>query len=96
MACLPEQTPRNTDFSAVAAILRKLCKAPLADLAPDTCLDELPDMDSLRVLQVVALLEEQFGVEIDAASVDRMSSLGDVLHALDTAKRGHGPAGGGT
>jgi acyl carrier protein len=80
-------------FDAVAATLRKVCQSPLPGLGPDTHLDELPGMDSLRVLHVVAMMEEQFGVEIDVTALERMYQVKDVLDAVRTAKRGSDSAG---
>jgi acyl carrier protein len=74
-------------FDAVAAAVRKICQHPLPGLAPETYLDELPGMDSLRVLHVVAMMEEQFGVEIDVTALDHMYQVRDVLHAVRTAQR---------
>jgi acyl carrier protein len=74
-------------FDAIAAVVRKICQHPLPDLAPDTHLDELPGMDSLRVLHVVAMMEEQFGVEIDVTALDHMHQVQDVLRAVRAAQR---------
>jgi acyl carrier protein len=73
-------------FDAVAAALRGICQNPLPDLTPETHLDELPGMDSLRVLHVVAMMEEQFGVEIDVGALDRLYQVQDVLRAVSTAQ----------
>jgi acyl carrier protein len=81
------------EFDAVAAAVRKVCQHPLPDLTPETYLDELPNMDSLRVLHVVAMMEEQFGIEIDVAALDNLRQLVDVLNAARTAKRGPESAG---
>jgi acyl carrier protein len=76
----------------VTAALRELCRLPLPNLSADTTLDELPDMDSLRVLHFIVLLEERFAVEIDVAGPDRMSSVRDLGCALGTAMRAAGGA----
>jgi acyl carrier protein len=81
------------EFQAVAATLRRLCQDPLPELTPDTHLDELPGMDSLRVLHVIALIEEQFGIEIDVAALDRMYQIQDILHAVRVAQGVAGTAG---
>ena len=81
-------------FDAVAAIVRRVCQHPLPELAPDTYLDKLPNMDSLRVLHVVAMMEEQFGVEIDVTALDSMRQVMDVLNAVRAGKRV--PDGAGT
>jgi acyl carrier protein len=73
-------------FDAVASALRGICQNPLPDLTPETYLDELPGMDSLRVLHVVAMMEEQFGVEIDVAALDRLQQVQDVVRAVGMAQ----------
>jgi acyl carrier protein len=50
-------------------------------------------MDSLRVLHVVAMMEEQFGVEIDITALDRMYQVQDILHAVRAAKPAPDSAG---
>jgi acyl carrier protein len=44
-------------------------------------------MDSLRVLHVIAALEEQFGVQIDVAALDRLYRVRDVLDAVIAAEK---------
>lgn len=94
---MPDPGAFGPDFTVVAATLRKLCRHALPDLAPDTHLDDLPGMDSLLVLHVVAAMEETFGVEIDVAALDRLHRVEDILHAVraaqNAAARGPGPAG---
>ena len=77
--------PDEIAFDAVAAAVRKVCQHPLPDLAADTYLDELPNMDSLRVLHVVAMIEEQFAIEIDIAALDNLHQVQDVLNAVRAA-----------
>ncbi|MDR3534320.1 MAG: acyl carrier protein [Rhodopila sp.] len=73
-------------FATIASVLRNLCKDPLPDLALDTRLDELPGMDSLKSLHALALMEEQFGVEIDVAVLDyHLEQVQDVVHAVCAA-----------
>ena len=78
--------PSDTEFTTVAAALRKLCQAPLPDLSPDTYLDELPGMDSLRMLHAIASIEEQHGIEIDVAALDQMYRVQDIMNAVRSAQ----------
>jgi acyl carrier protein len=80
-------------FDAVAAAVRKVCQHPLPELAPDTYLDDFPGMDNLRVLHVVATIEEQFGVEINVTALDQMRQMLDVVNAVRAAKPGSASAG---
>jgi len=81
-------------FDAVAAALRSICQNPLPGLSPDTHLDELPGLDSLRLLHVVAMMEEQYGVEIDVAALDRLYQVQDVLQAVRAAQTATADGGG--
>jgi acyl carrier protein len=73
-------------FDMVAATFRHVCQHPLPELSPDTYLDELPGMDSLRVLHLIAAWEDQLGVDIDVAALDRLYQVRDVLDAVLAAK----------
>jgi len=59
----------------------------LPDLTPDTWLDELPRMDSLRMLHVIAMLEDQLGVEIDLAILEHMRQVRDIEAAVRAARK---------
>ena len=56
---MPDNTRYDAEFDAVAAALRRLCRDPLPELTPDSYLDELPRMDSLGVLHVIAMMEDE-------------------------------------
>ena len=66
-------------------LLCRLCEQPALDLTPDTVLAEVPGIDSLRQLQAVAELEEHFGVEVDVAALDDLTTVGDVIAAIAQA-----------
>jgi acyl carrier protein len=87
--------PSDVEFATVAAALRKLCHDPLPDLSPETYLDELPGMDSLRMLHAIASIEEQHGIEIDVAALDGMHQVRDVMSAVRAAQSATLPNGGG-
>ncbi|MEJ0019564.1 MAG: acyl carrier protein [Acetobacteraceae bacterium] len=87
---MPDHPAQDAEFAIVAAALRSTCGAPLADLAPETHLDELPGMDSLRVLHAVAAIEETFAVEIDVAALDRLRTVGDIVTAVRAARNAAG------
>ena len=78
--------PSDAEFATVAAALRKLCQDPLPELSPDTFLDELPGMDSLRMLHAIASIEEQHGIEIDVAALDQMYRVQDIMNAVRGAR----------
>ena len=48
----------------------------------ETKLDDVPGIDSLRLLQAVARLEETFRVEIDVVTLNHLETVRDVLDAI--------------
>jgi acyl carrier protein len=48
---------------------------------------DLEALDSLRLLEAIALTELRFGVQIDTAGMDRLTTVGDVVGAVLTAAR---------
>jgi acyl carrier protein len=87
--------PSDAEFTTVAAALRKLCQDPLPGLSAETYLDELPGMDSLRMLHAIASIEEQHGIEIDVAALDGMHQVQDVMNAVRAAQTAALPNDGG-
>ncbi len=80
----------SSPFDLVAGALRTLCRDELPGLTPDTYLDELPRMDSLRMLHVIAMLEDRLGVEIDVAILEHMHQVRDLEAAVRTARNAAG------
>jgi acyl carrier protein len=39
-------------------------------------------MDSLRLLETLALAEEHYGVEIDTRKIETIATVGDIIAAL--------------
>lgn len=78
----------ENDFAAVATLLRGLCKDDLLHLAMQTRLDTLPGMDSLKSLQAVALLEEQFRIQIDLEALDRpLRTVEDIVKLVRAVRQ---------
>jgi acyl carrier protein len=56
------------------------------ELAIDTLLDDIPGIDSLRLLQAVAHLEQHFRVEIDVVDLDDLHCVRDIVNAISAAR----------
>ncbi len=76
-------------FAALAPILRRLCQNRLTGLAPETILEELPGLDSLRLIEAMALLEDRFEVEIDTDALGGLRNVADIVKAIATGKPKH-------
>jgi acyl carrier protein len=68
-------------------LLRQVCALGEINLSPGESLDAIEGLDSLRLLQVVAHLEEHFQVEVDIEALNDLTRVGDVLAAISGARR---------
>jgi acyl carrier protein len=66
-------------------LLRRICECESLVLTPATELEDIPGIDSLRLLGAVAHLEEYFSVEIDVAALDDLRRVRDILNAVAAA-----------
>ncbi len=73
-------------MQALPALLQRVCKQEQIGFSPETVLADLAGIDSLRMLQIVALLEEQFYVEIDTIALDNLTTIRDVINAITGAR----------
>lgn len=69
-------------FDEAAALIRKLCNRADLELTLSTPLADLPDMDSLRIMETVAMLEARFGVEVDTHDLDHLFVVADIVGAV--------------
>lgn len=88
---MQENPVQHPALDAVAAILRRLCKAPELVVTPSTRVDDLPGMDSLRRLHLVAMVEDRFGMEVDLAVMQNVRCVGDLLLHLQAQSRSDWP-----
>lgn len=74
--------------AAVETYIRSLCAQPQRALSPETRLDDLADMDSLKWIETIAVLEERLNVEIDTQALEDLTTLDDIVTLLaDAAPR---------
>jgi acyl carrier protein len=73
-------------LAELTRLLTRICKHDQPGLSAETMLDEIPGIDSLRLLQVVAHLEERFDVEIDVSALDDLHRGYDIVNAISSAR----------
>lgn len=73
---------------ALIATLRRVCPAPLPDLPPETLIDSVPDLDSLRLIEAVALLESHYAVTVDTDGLTELVTLADIAALIGRALPG--------
>lgn len=68
-----------------AEFLPQLAQAIEADsdtMSESTVLNELPNWDSMRLLEVIALVDEQLGVNLNANQLAKCETVGQILGIL--------------
>ncbi len=75
--------------AALHGYIRAICAAPNLALPPDTRLDDLADMDSLKWIETIAVLEERLNLQIDTQALEHLTTLEDIVILLAKAR----PAG---
>jgi acyl carrier protein len=83
---------RQRVLDAVITLMRHRSEVGLPDLSDTTFLVDVPNLDSLRVMETVALIEQQFGVEVDTSRLETLVTVGDISDAVSEAI-GRAPAG---
>jgi acyl carrier protein len=73
------------DEEALKRVMAAVLRVPEAQIGPDTSTDTLPTWDSLRHMNLVLALEQEFGVSIpdeDAANLSSYALIKLVLNEL--------------
>lgn len=57
------------------------------ELAIGTCLSKIEAWDSLAVLTLLGLVEEQYGCELSGAAVSQARTIGDLYQLVENAAK---------
>ncbi len=69
-------------LAAFAGVVRRLAGDPSLPVTREHDLMELGTLDSLRLLEAIALTEAACGVEIDAAGLSGLLTVDDLIRAM--------------
>lgn len=72
----------------VPVLLAEAFQIPPAEISPDLAFGDLPQWDSMGHMELMLLLEEQFGVEINTETIAELVSVPAIIQYLE--ERGHG------
>ena len=81
----PDQPSANDPahmLAVVVRILETVTARPQPGIGLDSALDTLDGVDSLRLLETVALAEDQFGVQVDTGGLDALETVGDIVRLI--------------
>jgi len=87
---LTDQVDRAALNAAVAAYVASICGRPGLILAPTTRLDEVAEMDSMKWIETIAVLEDRLGIEIETHDLDALVVVDDIVELLARARRVRG------
>ena len=68
------------------AMLEELMELDEGTLKPDTLLKDIEQYDSMTVLSVIVMMDDEFGVKLDSKTVKGFVSVGDILALMEKAK----------
>lgn len=72
-------------LAALAGMMPGITGMPTGELRAETLLEDIPGLDSLRLMELLATAESRFGVELDPADLEDLLRLGDIATALERA-----------
>jgi len=72
--------------AAVEAYVGTLCGQPGLTLMRHARLEDIVEMDSLKWIETIAVLEEEFGVAIDTRDLEELLLLDHVVDMLARAR----------
>ncbi|MBK0373086.1 acyl carrier protein [Streptomyces sp. RB110-1] len=79
--------PETPHARTVRTVLARELGLPADRIAPGDRLDELPEVDSVKLARAVARLEEILGVELDDDELFDTRTVGDLCCVVDRATR---------
>ena len=77
----------ETVLHEVVGIVARVTNRPQPAAAMDTMLYDLDGLDSLRLLETVALAEEHFGVQVDTGGLGQIETVGDIVRLVASGRR---------
>lgn len=79
---------RQAVLGVVVGIVARVTNRPQPEVALETPLYDVDGLDSLRLLETVALAEEALGVVVDTGGLGQLETVGDIVRLLVTAREG--------
>ena len=71
----------NSAFTAIAALISTHFSVPMREIRPETRLADL-SLDSVGLVELAALLEDEFDIDVTVAAVTMQDRIGDLVRRL--------------
>lgn len=65
------------------ALLEDMFELEEGDLNADMSLEDIDEYDSMSKLSLIVLMEDEFGVKLDAATIKGFETVGDILKLMN-------------
>lgn len=65
------------------ALLEDLFELEEGDITPDMKLSEIDEYDSMTRLSLIVMMEDEFGVKLDGATIKGFVTVGDILDKMN-------------
>jgi len=76
----------NSAFAAIAALISTQFSVPEQEIRPETRLTDLA-LDSIGLVELAALLEDEFDIDVTVAAVTMQDRIGDLVTRLCAGPR---------
>lgn len=71
----------------VVAVVSKIMGVPVEDLTPDASADTIPAWDSLRHMNLILALEEEFEISFDDEEIVELLTVGLIVDTIRAKRR---------
>lgn len=75
--------PKNKElFDKVSTVIAEVLKINIDEITPETTFGDFPQWDSMGHMEVMLVLEERFGVAVNADSISELVSLTKIIENI--------------
>lgn len=72
----------NSKLDVIQNIIRDILENTDIVISSKTRLDEIPELESVAMMTMIALLESEFGIEFDFDDILKFETIGDIEEKL--------------
>jgi acyl carrier protein len=80
----------SSSIQRVREIAADIFDLPLNQVTPQSSPESLPNWDSIKHLDLVLAVEQEFNVRLETEEIEKMTSIARVAAALDCKLQQHG------
>lgn len=73
----------NDTIQRVNKVFRIIFEKEDLVVSEKTCADDIDGWDSLQHINLIAMLEQEFGIEFDIDEIVSMENVGDMIRVID-------------